>query len=467
MATRDGASARATSRATSATSRATTEFWLTIPRATRRPDPTRAGRETIFYDVACALHGDRGDGANARGRDAARVERVTRRRYREFVALKEDLDEECGRGAAPEARPRERFRRVNADEGKVEARRRRLGSWLWGVLANEACAKSEALGRFVRLGACERALRRAEAAAAAEAVEANAEGGEIAMTPESTSVRKMDAVTPEMVTNPSAILSSPESEASPYEPRRRAIEESEAAAATAVDALNATNEEMRSLREELEATRECLKDARATAAAAEEKFSDFEVTSRKEKKVLSKEIRSLRRQLEEAKLDKNEQANIISAEDRTAVLRDVMHEVSVLRNRVQECTYEKLLSVEASSPHGHAGGDPNELLAVSDNRLAVLLAETQIMILGGEDAQPSISDSPESAEAEQELLNAERETRQTFADLLSDLINTRKSINSLLRKHFARKNEPASTTGLSSRVTNLVGAIEKKLTIPQ
>ena len=454
MATRDGASARAT-----------TEFWLTIPRATRRPDPTRAGRETIFYDVACALHGDRGDGANARGRDAARVERVTRRRYREFVALKEDLDEECGRGAAPEAPPRERFRRVNADEGKVEARRRRLESWLWGVLANEACAKSEALGRFVRLGACERALRRAEAEA--EAVEANAEGGEIAMTPESTSVRKMDALTPEMVTNPSAILSSPESEASPYEPRRRAIEESEAAAATAVDALNATNEEMRSLREELEATRECLKDARATAAAAEEKFSDFEVTSRKEKKVLSKEIRSLRRQLEEAKLDKNEQANIISAEDRTAVLRDVMHEVSVLRNRVQECTYEKLLSVEASSPHGHAGGDPNELLAVSDNRLAVLLAETQIMILGGEDAQPSISDSPESAEAEQELLNAERETRQTFADLLSDLINTRKSINSLLRKHFARKNEPASTTGLSSRVTNLVGAIEKKLTIPQ
>jgi len=464
MATRDDARATATTRATA--TKKTTEFWLTIPRATRRPDPTRAGAETIFYDVACALHGERGDGGSALGRDAARVERVTRRRYREFVALKEDLDEECGRGTAPEAPPRERFRRVNADEGKVEARRRRLESWLWGVLANEACAKSEALGRFVRLGACERALRRAEAEAEVEAVEANAGGG-IAMTPESTSVRKMDALTPEMVTNPSAILSSPESEASPYEPRRRAIEEREAAVATAVEALNATNEEMRSLREELEATRECLKDARATAAAAEEKFSDFEVTSRKEKKVLSKEIRSLRRQLEEAKLDQNEQANIISAEDRTAALRDVMHEVSVLRNRVQECTYEKLLSVEASGPHGQAGGDPNELLAVSDNRLAVLLAETQIMILGGEDAQPAISDSPESAEAEQELLNAERETRQTFADLLSDLINTRKSINSLLRKHFARKNEPASTTGLSSRVTNLVGAIEKKLTIPQ
>lgn len=34
--------------------------------------------------------------------------------------LKEDLDEECGRGAASEASSRERFRRVNADEGKVE-----------------------------------------------------------------------------------------------------------------------------------------------------------------------------------------------------------------------------------------------------------------------------------------------------------------------------------------------------------
>ena len=49
------------------------------------------------------------------------------------------------------------------------------------------------------------------------------------------------------------------------------------------------------------------------------------------------------------------------------------------------------------------------------------------------------------AEAEQELVNAERETRQTFADLLSDLINSRKSINSYLRK-VARKNDAASPT---------------------
>ena len=63
MATRDDARATATTRATA--TKKTTEFWLTIPRATRRPDPTRAGAETIFYDVACALHGERGDGGSA------------------------------------------------------------------------------------------------------------------------------------------------------------------------------------------------------------------------------------------------------------------------------------------------------------------------------------------------------------------------------------------------------------------
>ena len=183
--------------------------------------------------------------------------------------------------------------------------------------------------------------------------------------------------------------------------------------------------------------------------------------------MLSKEIRSLRRQLEEASLDNNEQTNIISAEERAASLREVMREVSALRARVQECTYEKLLSVETNGPHGHSGGDPNELLAVSDNRLAVLLAETQIMIPGGEDSQhASQTDSPESAEMEEVLINTEGEVRQTFADLLSDLINARKSINSLLRK-VARKSDTVSLStdsraiaaNISSRVGNLVGAL--------
>ena len=35
--------------------KAPTEFWLTIPRATRRPDPTRPNAECVYYDVACAV----------------------------------------------------------------------------------------------------------------------------------------------------------------------------------------------------------------------------------------------------------------------------------------------------------------------------------------------------------------------------------------------------------------------------
>ena len=86
----------------------------------------------------------RGDDASASASARAiAVRRVTRQRYREFVALKEeDLDAECGRGAAPDAPPGFGFGRVNADEGKIEERRRRLESWLWSLLANEACAKS-------------------------------------------------------------------------------------------------------------------------------------------------------------------------------------------------------------------------------------------------------------------------------------------------------------------------------------
>lgn len=446
--------------------RAMSDFWLTIPRASRRADPTRPGRECVYYDVACAVQasaeGDRGARGAATGR-LVTVERTTRRRYREFAALREDLDAECGRGRAPEPPPRLRFGRVNADDGRIEARRRALESWLWSVLADERCAKSEALRRFARVDAAERGARRAS-----ERAEARAEGevdvSEVAGTPRRARSNGVTATAETLgaVCLHVETLSSPESsEASPYEPRRLA-EVKEDSSALAVE-LEAAKEEARLLSEELVTTRECLKDARAVALAAQVKLEELETQSLKEKKVLSKEVRSLRRQLEEARLDENELANIISAEERAAALREVMREVNALRSRVQECTYEKLLSLEMNGPRGHSGGDPNELLAVSDNRLAVLLAETQIMINGGDDAQLSSMESPESAEAEQELLNAEREVRQTFADLLSDLINNRKSINSLLRK-VARKTETSGSANDSralasgiARVGNLVG----------
>lgn len=52
-----------------------------------------------------------------------------------------------------------------------------------------------------------------------------------------------------------------------------------------------------------------------------------------------------------------------------------------------------------------------------------------------------------------------------FVDLLLDFINMCKSINLFLCKYFVRKNELVLMIGFSSRVTNFVGAIEKKLII--
>ena len=451
------------------------EFWLTIPRARRAPDPTKPNRECVYYAVACVVQGAR-DGAdaptNANANVTVTAERTTRRRYREFIALKEDLDAECGRGCAPEAPPRKRFGRVNADEQRVEERRRALESWLWSVLANEQCARSEALRRFARVGAAERALRRALAGDDGDGVSVDVDGlATPTRTRESPSVNGVgEQWTPEveMPTPESATPSPLKARATEIEGNDARIDQVAIKSTTEiVHELEKARAEVQSLSEELATTKECLKDARAAATAAQDKLNEVEATSLKGRKVLSKEIRSLRRQLEEASLDKNEQTNIISAEERAASLREVMREVSALRARVQECTYEKLLSVETNGPHGHSGGDPNELLAVSDNRLAVLLAETQIMIPGGEDSQhASQTDSPESAEMEEVLINTEGEVRQTFADLLSDLINARKSINSLLRK-VARKSDTVSLStdsraiaaNISSRVGNLVGAL--------
>ena len=478
------------------------EFWLTIPRATARADAERGANATyVAYDVTCAVQSSVVDGGVANGADASwahdssastssprcvrartvTAERVTRRRFREFLALYDDLVDECGgKREVPAAPKRDLFRRVRAtDVERVEERRRALESWLWEVLASEACARSESLARFVRLGAAERALRRAvEAETAAPRADATKRNG--ADSPRTSSPNTATSEAEEFKSTRMRACVSDDDDSVSTVKRLEPCEETQVESSTEANAngedvsviasaLTNAREEIEALKRELATTQECLNDARATASAANVKVKTLESSSLKEKKILSKEIRSLRKQLESARVDENERTNIITAEERTAKLNEVMHEVSVLRSRVQECTYEKLLSEEASGPHGVAAGDPNELLSVSDNRLACLLAETHIMILGVEDDASPSSTSPESAEAEAELLVAERKVRQTCADLLSDLINTRKSINSLLRK-IAKKAEGSPTAvgdKIGQRVGNLIGDFANKLAIPQ
>ena len=481
------------------------EFWLTIPRATARVDAERGANATyVAYEVTCAVQTRVADGGVATGADdvswdnalnasstsprcvrarTVTAERVTRRRFREFLALYDDLVLECGdKREVPAAPKRDLFRRVRAtDVERVEERRRALESWLWEVLASEMCAKSESLARFVRLSAAERSLRRAVEAetTARPPTKAVAKTRQGADSPTSSPNAAAAEVEESTSTHTRAHASDDDSEGSTVkrlEPREAPVESSTAENnargedfATMASALANAREEIEALKQELVTTQECLNDARATASAADIKLKNMEASSMKEKKILSKEIRSLRKQLESARVDENERTNIITAEERTAKLNDVMHEVSVLRSRIQECTYEKLLSEEASGPHSAASGDPNELLSVSDNRLACLLAEAHIMILGVEDDASPSSTSPESAEAEAELLGAERKVRQTFADLLSDLINTRKSINSLLRK-IAKKAESspsAVSDKIGQRVGTLIGDFANKLAIPQ
>lgn len=430
------------------------EFWLTIPRASARVDSSDSKRESyIVYDVACCVTSSREENVIDRDRDrAARAteprafERITKRRFREFLALRADIARELGDGRdVPEAPKRDFFLRSRAlDDERVERRRVALERWLWELLASEKCAKTEALAAFVRLRQCERAMKRARE-----------EEGKEMTTSTTTATATMTAIGRESERIP---------QSTDCDRTERMNKDGEIQ--QLVEAVTRARADIGTLEEELRATRECLHDARALATAADAKTKATEATALKEKKILSKEIRSLRKQLERALVDENEQANIVSAKERAAALNAVLREASALRSRVQDCTYERLLMEEASGMRGQARGDPHEILSVSDNRLACLLAEAQILILSKEDAATATK-SPEGAEAEAELLEAERRIRQMFADLLSDLINNRKSINSLLRK-IAKKNEtPTSADKIGQRVGNLIGDFANKLAIPQ
>ena len=80
-----------------------------------------------------------------------------------------------------------------------------------------------------------------------------------------------------------------------------------------------------------------------------------------------------------------------------------------------EASVERLASAE------EAAGDPLELLAVSDSRVALLAAEAQLL-------GRSSDQGDGASEADAEVL-----VRETLSELLSDNASLRKRVNSLLR----------------------------------
>ena len=206
-----------------------------------------------------------------------------------------------------------------------------------------------------------------------------------------------------------------------------------------------------------------LTEAQAGKAAAEARV-------KAERKVLAGEIKSLRRAAEarDAELSSAQATAAEAAAAREGLVqgdvtaaarwRSTLKEVSALRQRMEACGVERLAVEDAEAaqqqPQGSEGGgegaqvpataaplvggetDRNvELLAKSDMRIGVLLAEAQLIADGdtpkasGEGEGAAAGASPDA----EELREAEAAVRRALAEVLTDNASLRRVQNGLMR----------------------------------
>ena len=251
--------------------------------------------------------------------------------------------------------------------------------------------------------------------------------------------------------------------------------------ATAAEQLRAAAEARASDAEEAAAAARAeaaTADARIDAARAEAAAALDQ--SHAEKKALAKEVKRLRKELATA------------AEERTSAVADaaemrrrleqregdarldaareekLLREVEALRTKLHDCGPERMVANESGTGEdgGEASSAPNhgdliELLSLSDNRLAILIAEAQLL---ASSAGASAAGGRSAGIA------------ASFGALLEDLAVLRKTCNSLLRNGVhgaaALGGAPApsfppppsssvvgSAVDLSKRVGGLVGSV--------
>jgi len=150
-----------------------------------------------------------------------------------------------------------------------------------------------------------------------------------------------------------------------------------------------------------------------------------------ERKVLAREVKALRKDLAAAIAARDSAQEALSEAERMATQRGAvqaasainaalvtfLREASALRARLADATVERL----STAGDAARNADPLELLAVSDNRISLLLAEAQL--LGRGDGA-----SGDSASTDVTLA-----VREACAELVTDNASLRLKINSLLR----------------------------------
>ncbi|XP_073269792.1 PX domain-containing protein EREX isoform X1 [Primulina huaijiensis] len=201
-------------------------------------------------------------------------------------------------------------------------------------------------------------------------------------------------------------------------------------------------QENEALRQELDSAREQLKNLKKYQ-------EDSDLRSKSDVKLLIKEVKSLRNSQseqrqeldrmvkEKTELERRLQMENQKTEHNKAANANLLHECEILRCRLEECSVnflieeENKLKMDTSYP-----SDAVDILATSDNRIGLLLAEAQLL------AQEVKSSSVTSHEGGD---SGDHELRKMLCSVFMDNAILRKHVNSVVRCSISTDNNMFET----------------------
>ncbi|XP_010928331.1 PX domain-containing protein EREL1 isoform X1 [Elaeis guineensis] len=185
----------------------------------------------------------------------------------------------------------------------------------------------------------------------------------------------------------------------------------------------------------------------------QKRLEELEMKSKADIKVLVKEVKflrssqaELRELLNQSLKEKTELERVAHKEKQRwahakSARKKLLDECRVLRNRLQECSVNFLSeSEDRFSINPSSLSDALDLLATSDNRIGLLLAEAQLLARYEEQTISDV-DAARSSESSENLIatngenpiNADDEIRKMLTDIFIDNARLRKQVNSVIR----------------------------------
>ncbi|CAN6449814.1 unnamed protein product [Victoria cruziana] len=215
-------------------------------------------------------------------------------------------------------------------------------------------------------------------------------------------------------------------------------EQAEKSRAEAIKRAVASEREL--LQCELDSTREQLQNLQNV-------HEEQEMKMKADVKVLVREVKSLRKTQTDLKqelqqslkaksdLEKERQRREHSSTSRVKLL----HECEILCNRLQECSVNFLAEEEDKFTVDSSLSDALDLLATSDNRIGLLLAEAQLLTQEDDGSVGAANERQENESQSSSQVNGdgtgdnEAALRKMLADILIDNARLRKLVNSVTR----------------------------------